>query len=164
MSTSANINHVFANPINVQGPQRWAPTPGLSNEYMQGYGFPKSQAHGLPNFSTKQAVGPSFGFGSAIGGVPNVDGSSSSSCRVNGSSPNTVFGSFSSSIGPTDMTSCCTWLDRLVPELTTTGRELGALHNNSSMSAPSLRMKSSIRSRLVTATGLGILKDVVCFL
>lgn len=42
-------------------------------------------------------------FGSALGAAPIVDSSSSSSCRVNGSSPNTVFGSFSSSIGPPDM-------------------------------------------------------------
>lgn len=102
-STSANTDHVFANPMNVQGPQRWAPAQGLSNEYMQGYDFSGGLAHGLPNFPTNQAVGPSFGFSSAMGSVPNADSSSSSSCRVNGSSPNTVFGSFSSSIGPTDM-------------------------------------------------------------
>lgn len=94
-SASANVNHVFTRPINVQGPQTWPSAMGLSNEYTQGYGFPSGLAQGLPNSS--------LDYGSAMGGMPNVGSSSSSSCRVNGSSPNTVFGSFSSSIGPQDM-------------------------------------------------------------
>lgn len=102
-STSANLNHNFSQSINVQGSQGWPPVQGLSSQYIQAYGFPEGLAHGLPNFPNNQTVGPSLEFGSTLGGLPNVDSSSSSSCRVNGSSPNTVFGSFSSSIGPPDM-------------------------------------------------------------
>lgn len=102
-SNSANVNHSYPQPINFQGTQRWAPDPSLSNEYMQGYGFSDNLADGLPNIPYGQPVGSAFELGQAAGGVPNLDSSSSSSCRVNGSSPNTVFGSFSSSIGPTDL-------------------------------------------------------------
>lgn len=102
-SSSANLNHNFSQSINVQESQGWPPVQGLSAQYIQAYGFPEGLAHGLPSFPNNQSVGPSLDFGSTLAGVPNVDSSSSSSCRVNGSSPNTVFGSFSSSIGPPDM-------------------------------------------------------------
>lgn len=102
-SNLANLDHAFSQSINVQTSQKRPPVQGLANEYVQAYGFPQGLAHGLPNFSDSQTIGPSLDFGSTLGGVPNVGSSSSSSCRVNGSSPNTVFGSFSSSIGPPDM-------------------------------------------------------------
>ncbi|KKY37737.1 hypothetical protein UCDDA912_g02251 [Diaporthe ampelina] len=102
-ANSANVNHNFSQSFNAQGSQRWPPVPCPSNEYIQAYGFPEGLAHGLPMLPNNQAVGPSFDLGQAMNAVPNVDGSSSSSCPVNGSSPNTVFGSFSSSIGPRDM-------------------------------------------------------------
>ncbi|KAG8162061.1 hypothetical protein KVR01_007826 [Diaporthe batatas] len=96
------LNQTFAPPpITVRALQQWpghAPVP--NNEYMQ-HGY--SLHDGLPVFQNNQGFPQSFDLGPAIGGVPNLDSSSSSSCRVNGSSPNTVFGSFSSSIGPADM-------------------------------------------------------------
>lgn len=102
-SANVNVNHGYPQPINFQGTQRWAPDPSLSSEYIQGYGFPDNLADGLPNLPYGQPVGSAFELGQAAGVVPNLDSSSSSSCRVNGSSPNTVFGSFSSSIGPADL-------------------------------------------------------------
>ncbi|KAK7701685.1 hypothetical protein SLS64_010133 [Diaporthe eres] len=99
---SDNISHNFSESINVQG-SRWPPAVGFGNEYIQGYSMPEGLAHGLPTFPSSQGIGSSFEFGSAIGGVPNLGSSSSSSCRVNESSPNSIFGSFSSSIGPQDM-------------------------------------------------------------
>lgn len=100
---SANINHNFAQSFNVQGSQKWPTAPVPSNEYIQAYGYPQSLADGLPVFPNNQGFPSSFELGPAMGAVTNVDSSSSSSCRVNGSSPNTLFGSFSSSIGPQDM-------------------------------------------------------------
>lgn len=100
---TANINHNFAPSINARGSQRWPSVPIPSNEYIQAYGFPQGLADGLPVFPNNQVFPSSFELGPAMGGVPNVDSSSSSSCRVNGSSPNTLFGSFSSSIGPQDV-------------------------------------------------------------
>lgn len=101
--TATNVQHNFSQSINGQGAQRWPPVPGFNNEYIQQYGFPDGLAHGLPTFPNSHTVAPSLEFAAALGGPPIVDSSSSSSCRVNGSSPNTVFGSFSSSIGPPDM-------------------------------------------------------------
>lgn len=102
-TNSANVNHNFSQSVNARGSQKWPTVPCPNNAYMQAYGFPEGLAHGLPILPNDQAVGPSFDLGQAMGAVPNVDSSSSSSCRVIGSSPNTVFGSFSSSIGPQDM-------------------------------------------------------------
>lgn len=102
-SNSANVNQPFSQPISARGSQRWTPAPVPNNEYMQAYGLPEGLAHGLPSFPHSQGLSSSFDLGPAMGGMPNLDSSSSSSCRVNGSSPNTVFGSFSSSIGPPDM-------------------------------------------------------------
>lgn len=101
--TATNVQHNVSQSINGQSSQTWPPVPGFSNEYIQPYGFPEGLAHGLPAFPNSHTVAPSMEFGSALGAAPIVDSSSSSSCRVNGSSPNTVFGSFSSSIGPPDM-------------------------------------------------------------
>lgn len=101
--TVTNAQHNVSQSINGQSSQTWPPVPGFSNEYIQPYGFPEGLAHGLPAFPNSHTVVPSMEFGSALGAAPIVDSSSSSSCRVNGSSPNTVFGSFSSSIGPPDM-------------------------------------------------------------
>lgn len=102
-SISANVNHNLSQPINVQGTQGWPSAPDLSNGCIQTYGFTDGLAHGLPIFPNSHAAGPSFGLAPTMSGMPNVDSSSSSSCRVNGSSPDTVFGSFSSSIGPPEM-------------------------------------------------------------
>lgn len=102
-SNLANLNHNFSQSTHVQTSQKWPPGQGPSNEYIQGYAFTEGLAHGLPIFANNQTVAPSLEFSSTLSGVPNVDSSSSSSCRVNGSSPNTVFGSFSSSIGPANM-------------------------------------------------------------
>lgn len=101
--TATNAQHNISQSINGQSSQTWPPVPGFSSEYIQPYGFPEGLVHGLPAFPNSHTVAPSMEFGSALGAAPIVDSSSSSSCRVNGSSPNTVFGSFSSSIGPPDM-------------------------------------------------------------
>ncbi|POS75881.1 hypothetical protein DHEL01_v205723 [Diaporthe helianthi] len=103
-SNSTHVNQSFSQPINARGPQhRWPPAPVTNNDYMQAYGLPEGLSHGLPVFASSQSFSPPFDLGPTMGGMPNIDSSSSSSCRVNGSSPNTVFGSFSSSIGPPDM-------------------------------------------------------------
>ncbi|KAI3395077.1 hypothetical protein diail_1834 [Diaporthe ilicicola] len=99
----SNGNQTLAQSIGTPGPQRWGAVSDVANEHTQTYGFPEGLAHGLPMFPNDQTVGPTFDPGATIVGAPNLDSSSSSSCRVNGSSPNTVFGSFSSSIGPPDM-------------------------------------------------------------
>lgn len=100
---TAHINHNFAQSINARGSQSWPAGSVPSNEYIQAYGFPQGLADGLPVFPNNQGFPSSFELGPAMGAVTNVDSSSSSSCRVNGSSPNTLFGSFSSSIGPQDV-------------------------------------------------------------
>lgn len=102
-SNSSRVNDASSRAANPQGSHRCPAAPGGNNEYIQAYGSHDHLAHGLPIFQSSQTVGPSFDLGTATGGVPNPDSSSSSSCRVNGSSPNTLFGSFSSSIGPPDM-------------------------------------------------------------
>lgn len=101
--TATNVQHNVSQSIKGQSSQTWPSVPGFSNEYIQPYGFPEGLAHGLPAFPNSHTVAPPMEFGPALGAAPIVDSSSSSSCRVNGSSPNTVFGSFSSSIGPPDM-------------------------------------------------------------
>jgi hypothetical protein len=99
---------------------------------MQAYRFPEELAHGLPVFPNNLAFSPSFDLGPTIGGAPNIDSSSSSSCRVNGSSPNTVFGSFSSSIGPPDMMDMdareeCFHSPSVFPSEVPSGHNLGAI-------------------------------------
>lgn len=146
-STSANINHNFSESINVQG-SRWPPALGLNNEFIQPYGFPQQLAHACPTFLRTRHVGPSSEFSSVMSGVPNVGSSSSSSCRVSGGSPNSIFGSFSSSIGTQDMTPYCPWLGKLEAGPTTTSNSLEAWHSNNSMSVLSSRKMSDKRFRL----------------
>jgi hypothetical protein len=104
-SNPANANQTFPQTIHPQGSQNWPPAPFHGNEYVQAYGFPGGLDHGLPVFpNNQQPFPPPFDLGQAVDGLPNLDSSSSTSGRINGSSPTTVFGSFSSSVGPPDMT------------------------------------------------------------
>lgn len=64
------------------------------------YGLYQEVTDGL-YFDTPNSSGGHFDLGTAGGGMPSYfDGSSSSTYHLHGSSPNTMFGSFSSSIGP----------------------------------------------------------------
>ncbi|KAL1870750.1 hypothetical protein Daus18300_005070 [Diaporthe australafricana] len=98
-----NVNQNLPQSLSPPVSQRWPAVSGTTNQYNQTFGFHEDLPHGLPIFPNNQTVGPAFDLSATIASAPNPDSSSSSSCRVNGSSPNTVFGSFSSSIGPPEM-------------------------------------------------------------